>query len=209
MRQAFAIIAIFAALSLPATAVTEDWQDLQDRCQAAVLHGEKLNVAGLDDRLPDILFDVVESDLLGPRVEIEFSALGGRTVPTGVWGTDGGSFELWLIEYPTRAGFRAICEVRQVRGVTMDQEALAQLATSFEQVDAEKINVSRDGLKAFRLSGENARGCVVVTSLSTHSRVRSSVSEAAGVPECGGPSVASEVITPHGVFPGFEGEDDG
>ncbi len=209
MRHALAIIGISAGLTLPALAVTGDWQDLQDRCEVAVLQGEKLNVAGLDDRLPDILFDVVESDLLGPRVEIEFSALGGRTVPTGVWGTEDGAFELWLIEYPTRAGFRAICEVRQARDVTVDEEALAQLSASFDQMDAEKINVSREGLRAFRLSGENARGCPVVTSLSTHSQFRSSVSEAAGVPECGGPSLASGVITPHGILPKGEGEDGG
>ncbi|MEO0772121.1 MAG: hypothetical protein AAFZ04_02955 [Pseudomonadota bacterium] len=209
MKHALAIIGISVGLALPAMAATGDWQDLQDRCEVAVLNGEKLNVAGLDDRLPDILFDVVESDLLGPRVEVEFSALGGRTVPTGVWGTEDGAFELWLIEYPTRAGFRAICEVRQARGVTIGEEAMAQLSDSFDQVDAEKIYVQRDGLTAYRLSEENARGCVVVTSLSTHSRVRSSVSEAADAPECGGPSLASGVITPHGILPGGDGEDGG
>ncbi|MEM7734110.1 MAG: hypothetical protein AAF280_15190 [Pseudomonadota bacterium] len=209
MKHALAIIGVSAGLALPAMAATGDWQDLQDRCEVAVLNGEKLNVKGLDDRLPDILFDVVESDLLGPRVEVEFSALGGRTVPTGVWGAEDGAFELWLIEYPTQAGFRAICEVRQARGVTMDDVALAQLTASFDQVDAEKINVSRDGLRAFRLSDENARGCPVVTSLSTHSRVRSSVSEAAGAPDCGGPSLASGVITPHGILPKGAGEDGG
>ncbi|MEO0752498.1 MAG: hypothetical protein AAFY25_11920 [Pseudomonadota bacterium] len=205
MRQAFAIFGIFAALATPVWAVTDEWQDLQDRCTEAVMAGEKLNVAGLEDRLPDFLFDLVEDDLLGPRVEPNFSGPGGRTVPTGVWGTDGGAFEMWLIEYPTQAGFRAICEVREARGGTLAHTDLAYLTQVFARLDAEKINVSTQGLMAFRLSAENARGCPVVTSLSTHSRLRSSVSEAAGVPECGGPSLARDVITPHGILQEVKG----
>ncbi|MEM6587415.1 MAG: hypothetical protein AAF641_03125 [Pseudomonadota bacterium] len=209
MRHALAIIGISAGFALPAMAATGDWQDLQDRCEVAVLGGEKLNVVGLDDRLPDILFDVVESDLLGPRVEVEFSALGGRTVPTGVWGTKDGAFELWLIEYPTRAGFRAICEVRQARGQVIGSEAVAALEATFKEVEAPRIDVSRDELTAFRLTDENPRGCPVVTSFSAGSALRSSVSEAVGVPDCGGPSLAGRVITPHGILPGSEGEDGG
>ena len=190
-------------------AATGDWQDLQDRCATAVLNGEKLDVADLDDRLPDIFFDVIESDLLGPRGEVKFSALGGRTVPTGVWGTDGGAFELWLIEYPTRAGFRAICEVRQARGEMIEREDVAALRAAVGEVDAEEIDVSREGLTAFRLTDENARGCPVVTSFSAGAALRSSVSEAAGAPDCGGPSHAGAVITPHGVLPRLEREDGG
>ena len=68
--------------------LTEAWQDLRDRCADAVLSGEMLNVAGLDARLPDFFFDVVEDDLFfGPRIELSFTAPGRRTVPTGVWGT--------------------------------------------------------------------------------------------------------------------------
>jgi hypothetical protein len=167
----------------------------------AVLQGKKLNVTGLEDRLPDIRFDVVEDELLGPRVELEFSGPGGRTIPTGVWGTEGGQFEIWLIEYPTRAGFRAICEVREARGTTVSREDIVALQQTFATTDAEEIDVSREGLTAFRLAAENPRGCPVVTSFSAHSTLRSSVSEAAGAPDCGGPSLASGVITPHGVLP--------
>ncbi|MEL7281894.1 MAG: hypothetical protein AAFY35_17155 [Pseudomonadota bacterium] len=201
MSQALAILGLSALFSAPALAVTAEWQDLQDRCAAAVLNGERLNVAGLEDRLPDFLFDLVEDDLLGPRVEPKFSGPGGRTVPTGVWGKAGGAFELWLIEYPTQAGFRAICEVRQARGVSLDQADLAQVTDRFAQTDAQEITVSTEGLRAFRLIDENARGCPVVTSLATHSKLRSSVSEAAAVPHCGGPSLGSAVITPHGILP--------
>ncbi|MEM7597888.1 MAG: hypothetical protein AAF382_09330 [Pseudomonadota bacterium] len=201
MKQPFAILGVSALLAAPALAGTAEWQDLQDRCAAAVMSGDRLDVAGLDDRFPDFLFDLVEDDLLGPRVEPNFAGPGGRTVPTGVWGKAGGAFELWLIEYPTRAGFRAICEVRQARGATLNQEDLAQVSVIFRQSDADEIEVSTEGLWAFRLTDENARGCPVVTSLATHARFRSSVSEAAGVSECGGPSLGSAVITPHGILP--------
>lgn len=205
MRHLLSIFGLFVILSTPAVAVTEDWKDLQDRCATAVLSGERLNVAGLQDRLPDFLFDVVESDILGPRVELNFSGPTGRTVPTGVWGTQKGPFELWLIEYPTRAGFRAICEVRQARGATLSSKDVAALKAAFETADGDAIEVSRAGLTAYWLTKANPRGCPVVTRLSTQVGLRSAVSEAAGVPTCGGPSLASGVITPHGVLPSEAG----
>ena len=218
MRQMMATICVLAALGAPGFAqtdsvtdavtnavtgsLTEAWQDLRDRCADAVLSGEMLNVAGLDARLPDFFFDVVEDDLFfGPRIELSFTAPGRRTVPTGVWGTDGGPFELWLTEYPTRAGFRAICEVRGAPGTALAAEDIAAVRAAFQAVDADEQTVSREGLTAFRLTEKNARGCPVVTSFSTRSEFRSTVSEAAGHPDCGGPSLATDVITPHGVLP--------
>lgn len=180
-----------------------DWHDLRERCEASVLTGEKLNLAGLEDRLPDVFFDVVDdTDLLGPRVELGFSGPRTRTVPTGVWGARGGAFELWLTEYPTRAGFRAICEVREARGYRVSQEETAALRDAFEaeQQGAESIAVSNENLTAFRLNEGNPRGCPVVTSFSSET-LRATVSEAAGHPNCGGPSLASGVITPHGILP--------
>lgn len=201
MRGFATLCAVTMAFGAPALADADAWSDLQKRCAKAVLHGERLDVSGLEDRLPDFLFDLVEDDLLGPRVEPKFSGPGGRTVPTGVWGVPDGAFELWLIEYPTQAGFRAICEVRTARGFNLDPETVAEVKTAFEREEADPIHVSRAGLVAYRLTDENARGCAVVTSLSTDGKLRSTVSEAAGMPQCGGPSLASGVITPHGVLP--------
>lgn len=210
MRQVLATISVLAALSTPASAATDTvtvsitgaWQDLQDRCMVAVLSGEKLNVAGLQGRLPNVFYDVIEDDLFfGGRVERQFTAPGKRTVPTGVWGTAGGPFELWLTEYPTRAGFRAICEVREARGTDVPAQEIAALQAAFDTVEGEAVQVAREGLTAYRLTPENPRGCPVVTSISTRSAFRSTVSEAAGHPDCGGPSLASDVITPHGVLP--------
>lgn len=204
MKLSVLSFGLLFALATTAYATPAEWQDLQDRCATAVLAGEKLNVDGLEDRLPDFLFDVVEDELLGPRVEPDFAGPGGRTVPTGVWGTQGGSFELWLIEYPTRAGFRAICEVREARGTVMSEGSVAMINETFAEQDAPRIEVTRPGLSAFRLTEANARGCPVVTSFSSRGGLRSTVSEAAGAPHCGGPSLASDVITPHGILPDEE-----
>ncbi len=210
MKQALAMMGVLALFGAPVMAqteaqteaVTDAWQDLQDRCTAAVLSGDALNVAGLEDRLPDVFYDVVPDDLFfGPRVELKFTAPGRRTVPTGVWGTRDGPFELWLTEYPTAAGFRAICEVRAARGTTIAPAEIAALRSAFETVDAAERTVSRADLIAYRMHEENARGCPVVTSFSTQPGLRSTVSEAAGRPDCGGPSLATDVITPHGVLP--------
>ncbi|MEL7012967.1 MAG: hypothetical protein AAFO72_06770 [Pseudomonadota bacterium] len=211
MRHALATISVVAALGAPAFAETSDvsdpvtgaWQDLQDRCMAAVLSGKKLNVAGLQNRRPNVFYDVIEDDLFfGGRVERQYIAPNKRTVPIGVWGTAEGRFELWLTEYPTRAGFRAICEVRQARGTDdVSSEEIAALQTAFDAVEGDAMQVAREGLTAYRLTPENPRGCPVVTSISTQYAFRSTVSETADDPDCGGPSLATDVITPHGVLP--------
>ena len=197
----------------PGAALEAEWRDLHSRCAAAVLAGARLDVQGLEDRLPNFQFDITEDENFGSRIDIDpLGTPGGRTIPTGVWGAQEGRLEMWLIEYPTRVGFRAICEVRPGRGaatVTLPEAMLLQdvFVETAEQAGLSAIKVSNPGLRAFRFAQSNPRGCSVVSSMSAKSGrldLRSSVSELAGAPNCGGPSLASRVITPHGMQPGCD-----
>lgn len=200
---------IAGLVAAQAGALEQEWSDLHGRCLSAVTQGERLNVAGLEDRLPNFTGDMIEQDPFGYRLEIEPLGPGGRTLPAGVWAAEGGRLELWLLEYPTQAGFRAICEVRNGRGTADVTEAeAAQLRARFlDDVTSaahEALVTDAPRMSAFRFAEVNPRGCPVVTSFSVDAAAgyfRSSVSEAAGAPDCGGPSLARNLITPHGVMP--------
>ena len=201
---------VVTALSTQAQALSAEWEDLHGRCFDAVTAGERLDLSGLEDRLPSFEALIVEDPVLGERVDLRVLRSGGRTVPVGIWGAPGGAFEMHLLEYPTRAGFRAICEVRTARvaGLKLDQSIGAALRDLFDDTAAERgdeplVLRQPSRMAAYRGDPANPRECAVVTSFATDEGgyLRSSVSEAAGTPDCGGPSLATFRITPHGVLP--------
>ncbi|MEM9349539.1 MAG: hypothetical protein AAGA47_04710 [Pseudomonadota bacterium] len=208
-------LAFFAALVLSgvpalASALQAEWEDLHTRCFEAVTTGERLNLAGLEDRLPSFEARIVEDPVLGQRTEFHVLRSGGRTVPVGIWGPPGGALEMRLLEYPTRAGFRAICEVRAARigAPLIQQPHIDALRATFEATAMargdEPLELRRPlRMTAYTVDPANPRDCAVVASFSTgeDGYLRSSVSEAAGAPDCGGPSLVTFLITPHGVVP--------
>jgi len=192
-----------------AAALEAEWADLFERCDEAVANGDHLNVAGLEERLPNFTGALIEQEPYGYRLELEPTGPGGRALPSGIWADEGGRLEMWLLEYPTRAGFRAICEVRNGRGAVGVTEAEASTLRDLfleRSKTAQRYEVATDNprIAAFQFEEHNARGCPIITSFSADAEsgyLRSSVSEAAGAPNCGGPSLARDLITPHGVAP--------
>ncbi len=187
-------------LASAATAATlsDEWQDLHGRCLAAVEADVPLNTRGLVERPPTFIARRVPNGQLGTRLQLEVLRQSARIVPTGIWAQPGGRFELHLLEYPTRAGTRAICEIFVARGARRlsAQEGQTVLA-SFRDLRAGLLDrgyadiETRGADRAAVVSGApNPRGCPVVASV-THDGAffRSAVSERAGVPDCGGTSL--------------------
>jgi hypothetical protein len=202
-----ALIVGLAAVQV--AALESEWSDLHERCMTSVTKGERLNVTGLQERLPNVTVDIIDQEPFGQRLEFDPLGPGGRTLPTSVWAAKDGRLEMWLIEYPTRAGFRAICEVRQGRGTVGVTEAEAsQLRELFienlRSTAHSEVPTDTPSLSAFQLDQVNARGCPVITSFSADAETgyfRTSVSEAIGAADCGGASLGRNLITPHGVVP--------
>lgn len=203
-------LAALALLATPAAAsdVVAEWRDLHGRCQQAVATGAMLDVSGLDARDPTSIADVVEEPPFGVRIDYDALRTSARTAPTGIWGASGGRFEMTLIEFVTRPGVRAICEVgvarevatlgageaKKIPGAFRDMRAAETVAGTFEAkaFDADAGTV-RDGMT---LAEANPRGCPVVVSLTSGpGYFRTSAAERAGVPECGGPSLAKGGLT--------------
>lgn len=199
-------IALLAAILLasPAAAsgdVVSEWRDLQGRCEAAVTEAAPLDVSGLEEREPTLIADVVEEPPFGVRIERVPLQTSVRNVPTGIWGVPGGRFEMTLLEFTTRPGTRAICEVAVARGAEGLSPAEADgIAAAFAArrdamaaggaFEAETFGAATVGMTSAR---PNPRGCPVVVSLTVRregDRFRSSAAERAGVPGCGGPSLA-------------------
>lgn len=199
--------AVFVVLTAPATAdPIADWRDLQARCGLAMERGEALDLAGLEGRRPGMRPQ--RSRTIGnARVTTRGPARARTTtVPTGVWAHPLGRFEMRLIEYPTAAGSRAICEVIPRRGAPVMTEAeTAALRAAFEEMRLHALAsgrwrdanfsaeppVIRLGVDRIR---PNPRGCPVVASLTidtSRGYVRSSVSETAQDLTCGGASLFS------------------
>ena len=198
-------------LASPAAAsgdVVGAWRDLQDRCRAAVAGAERLDVEGLESRAPSFIARSVEDPLFGERFVLDVLRTSARTVPTGIWGPPGGRFEMQLLEFVTRPGTRAICEVRPARGgpdlTATEADAI------WEAFDADRAEAVHGGgyvaadtrsgqdtrRAAIDLAGDNPRGCPVVVSLTVRpGYFRSSAAERAGVPGCGGPSLAEGGLT--------------
>ena len=195
-----------ALLAAPAAAsdLADEWRGLHGRCAEAVAAAAVLDTDGLVDRLPDFAVELEEVEI-GDRTltlfQLEVARISARTVPTGVWARPDGRLELRLVEFPTRPGTRALCEVVTPRRAALDAREGASLADAFRRWRAEAAgwtarDVGDDGATTrigAALEGPNPRGCAVVASLSfdaASGRLRSSVGERAGDASCGGPSLS-------------------
>ena len=195
-----AIAAALTVLATEVTATTDEWRNLHARCDAALTRVAALDTDGLIQRPPTLIPNYVDQPPFGRRVEYDVLRLSARTVPTGIWTHPGGRFEMTLIEYPTRPGTRAICEVQVAHGAPdlTDAEAAAILAafrdTRAARIDAgafAPLQTETEGKRAAMVSTEpNPRGCPVVASVSRGDGFfRSSVAERAGTSACGGASL--------------------
>ena len=104
----------------------------------------------------------------------------GRAAPAE-WGAPGGRLRLRVIEYPARPGTRAICEVTTRPGIRVAVSDAAPIRTAFDALPAPAT--------------PNPRGCPVVTGYKHHPAtgiLRTSVSEGAGDPTCGGASLIGD-----------------
>jgi hypothetical protein len=193
---ALLLLAASAAAATPAA----EWSDLYGRCAKAVTKVEALDTEGLVQRGPTLIPDVVEEPPFGRRIEFDAAPLSARTVPTGIWARPDGRFELTLIEYPTRPGTRAICEVAPARNApALTAAEAAAVFETFRAARAERIaaggfaplDADTEGRRAAMVStAPNPRGCTVVASVTRDGDFfRSSVAERAGTPSCGGASL--------------------
>ena len=146
-----------------------------------------------------ILRDPLEDNRVGPpeiyrgRTLTRFDPTPLRTsarqVPAGIWARPGGRFELHLLEYKTRPGTRAICEVFVARSAAaLDDDEARAIFAAFDA--AHDVDVDDPTRMVATLSEANPRGCKVLASVTRRKDYfRSSVAEAAGRPGCGGPSL--------------------
>ncbi|MEM7488304.1 MAG: hypothetical protein AAF390_04175 [Pseudomonadota bacterium] len=191
------LLAVFLAAAGPAAALTGEWRDLYDRCERAVLDDMPIDGTDLRQRPPPFLIEEVPDRVFGTRLELDVLRTSLNIVPTGIWLRPGGRFEMRLLEFPTRPGTRAICEIVPARGAPDLTSAEADaVLTAFRDRQAarpdgafETTRSDADRVVA-RATAPNARGCPVVTSV-THDGAffRATISEGAGVPSCGGLSL--------------------
>ncbi|MEM9795923.1 MAG: hypothetical protein AAF919_05520 [Pseudomonadota bacterium] len=184
-----------SALALP---LADDWRDLHARCRVAVETGAVLETEGLRQRPPQFLWKEVDDGLFGTRFERRVLRTSARIVPTGIWIRPEGRFEMRLLEFPTRAGTRAICEIVSARGAPpLAAGDATRLVRAFEASWAASVEQGRytrqdrDVIGAAMASlRPNGRGCQTVSSITYDDGFfRSSVGEAAGQPDCGGRSL--------------------
>jgi hypothetical protein len=197
-----------APLAAPAAAdIAAEWRDLQARCGGAVARGAELDLSGLRERAPDF---VTTRRPLGDGIVLyapEAATVGGRIVPR-VFDRPEGALRLRLIEHATRPGTRAICEVVPGRDLTRaEADTLLGAYRAMERTALEEggwedrplasdATVTRDGMVT---AAPNARGCPVIAQITVRAargEVRSSVSEMAGAPGCGGPSLLEHLARP-------------
>lgn len=120
----------------------------------------------------------------------------------GEWGRPEGRMILRLLEYPTRAGSRAICEVTARPAVTVSVNEALTIGNAFAalhrlrntDVDAADGGTVR---VVATVDEDGPRGCRIVASVTRRNTengafFRSSVGEAVGRPDCGGASLFGE-----------------
>ena len=206
-------LASVTLFALPAAAgedVTAEWRDLHLRCQAAVEGAEMLDISGLEDRNPTLIADIVDEAPFGLRIDFDVLRTSARTIPTGIWASPDGRFEVTLLEFTTRPGTRALCETRVARDAAPLTPAEADaILTEVRRMEAEAIAdgtheaadfEARSGVTRIGMTrtGPNPRGCPVVVSATfdpARDYFRTSTAERAGVPACGGPSLAKGGLT--------------
>ncbi|WP_298429274.1 hypothetical protein [uncultured Jannaschia sp.] len=201
-RRTLAVLSpLLAALATPAAAdIATEWRDLQARCGAAVVRGAALDLSGLRERAPDVAYNRRVTDGTRSYVAPGVATVGGRLVPR-IFEAPDGALRMRLIEHRTRPGTRAICEITARRTLTR-AEADALLA-AFRDMRASGLAVGGWEARALRSDATvtregmvttepNARGCPVIAQMTLRAgegQIRSSVSEMAGAPGCGGPSL--------------------
>ena len=201
MRHAIipALAALFAASAALATPEGE-WRDLHGRCADSVRTGAALDTGGLEERPPTLIADVVPEPPFGVRLEYDVLRTSQRLAPRGIWARPGGRFEMQILDYPTRAGSRSICEVTVARDAEpLTRAEAAPILDAFRDLRDGAITDGRataqgDGRDRLRTAstGPNPRGCPVIASVTYAPGTaffRSSVAEGPGAPDCGGVSL--------------------
>lgn len=205
------IIALACLLATPALAsgdVVGEWRDLQTRCMDAVVAGAMLDVSGLEARDPPLIGEVVDQSPFGIRIEYDALRSSARTVPTGIWSLPNGRFEMQLLEYTTKPGIRALCEVSTgADAPALTESEAARIVAAFGEIRDSGVEAGTYVEETFETDGTtlgmalaepNPRECPVVITLTSdpaQDHFRSSAAERAGVPECGGPSLAKGGLT--------------
>ena len=214
-----ATIPVLAALlaASPVWAAPEDeWRDLHRRCAEAVRTGDALDIEGLEERPPTLIADIVPEPPFGVRLEYDVLRTSQRLAPRGIWAQPDGRFEMQILDYPTRAGSRSICEVSVARDAAplTDAEA-APILDAFRDLRRQAVleeaateeDDGRDRLRTEAVA-PNPRGCPVIASVTYTPEddfFRSSVAEGPGAPDCGGVSLyGSGGLNPARVLNGAE-----
>ncbi|WP_299814348.1 hypothetical protein [uncultured Jannaschia sp.] len=217
MRRAIipALAALLAATPAGAAPVDE-WRDLHGRCVEAVRRGTALDTEGLEERPPTLIADVVPEPPFGVRLEYDVLRTSQRLAPRGIWARRDGRFEMQLLDYPTRAGSRSICEVSVARGAPpLTRAEAAPILDAFRDLRREAVaegraTVEDDGHDRLRTepADPNPRGCPVIVSVTFtpgEDFFRSSAAEGPGAPDCGGVSLSgSGGLNPAQVLNGAE-----
>ena len=201
LRAAIGSLIFASLIATPAAAdIAAEWRDLQARCGAAVARGAGLDLSGLREAAPEFTYDRRVTDGTRRYLAPNAATVGGRIVPR-VFERPEGALRLRLIEHPTRPGTRAICEV--VPRGALDPNAAGALLDAFRAMKGSALEqggwqdktlrsdatVTREGMVT---TAPNVRGCPVIAQITVRADqgdVRSSVSEMAGAPGCGGPSL--------------------
>ncbi|WP_109565645.1 hypothetical protein [Jannaschia seohaensis] len=208
MTPALRGLAAALLLATPASAdLATEWRDLQARCGAAIVRGAALDLSGLRERAPDFAYNRDVTDGTRRYVAPGAATVGGRLVPRNFEAPDG-ALRMRLIEHRTRPGTRAICEIVPRRALSRE-EADTLLAAYREMKRAaleqggwqetplrSDATVTREGMVT---TAPNARDCPVIAQITVRAAegdVRSSVSEMAGAPDCGGPSLLDRPAPP-------------
>jgi hypothetical protein len=171
------------------------------------VRGAALDLSGLRERAPDFTVDRRVTDGNRSYVAPGAATVGGRIVPRNFEAPDG-ALRLRLIEYQTRPGTRAICEIIPRRTLTRSEtdavlaahremQAAALDQGGWEEADLRSNAITlREGMTT---TDPNARACPVIASLTLRpadGSFRSAVSEMAGAPGCGGPSLLTHLARP-------------
>ncbi|MEM8848903.1 MAG: hypothetical protein AAGE03_02600 [Pseudomonadota bacterium] len=190
MRIALALLML---LGSPALAVTEEWRDLYGRCERAILDDVPIDGRDLRQRPPPFLIDDAVNPLLGRFTVLDPLRTSLNIVPAGIWLHPDGRFEMRVLEFPTRPGTRAICEIIPARlAPDLTTREAAAILAAFRARDWARFDTIRaEPTRDIRRAAEpNGRGCPVVTSVTWEDGFfRSTISEGAGVPSCGGLSL--------------------
>lgn len=175
------------------------------RCGAAVVRGAALDLSGLRERAPDFVTSRRVTDGNRRYVAPGAATVVGRLIPRN-FERDDGVLRMRLIEHRTQPGTRAICEIVPRRDLSpaeadvlldafraMKASALAQGGWQDRPLTSDET-VTREGMTTLE---PNARGCPVIAQITVRDdSVRSSVSEMAGAPDCGGPSLLDHLARP-------------